>query len=249
LVLVRAVVMKLGSLAPVAVAAVVMAMVLDAASVGALELVPGGYGAGGPEAAGAPAPLDDERLAFGDGDGAAGLALDFTPRHGTGLWQGEAGATGADPGLRFDLTIRETPGAMLDQLGFGTGRGDFGNGADPSGQAGLTVGGAMRWSDWSIGGSLGRAQILGTDVDLMAASFGYGRITAEIGYGQSDGAATAATTAAPRDVLMLSTDLAAWSWLTLESDFALGSNPAADQDRGQDHEPVAVGRFGLRLNF
>jgi hypothetical protein len=48
---------------------------------------------------------------------------------------------------------------------------------------------------------------------------------------------------------MLSTDLAAWSWLTLESDFALGSNPAAERDRGQDREPVAVGRFGLRLNF
>ena len=102
----------------------------------------------------------------------------------------------------------------------------------------------MRWSDWSIGGSLGRAQILGADVDLMAASLGYGRVAAEIAYGQSD--ATAATTTAPRDVLMLSTDLAAWSWLTLESDFALGSNPAAERDRGQDREPVAVGRFGLR---
>ena len=243
--------MKLGSVAPVAVAAVILACVLDVTSAGALELVPGGYGAGGQEAAGAPAPRDDERLAFGSSDGGAatGLALDFTPRHGTGLWQGETGAADAHPGLRFDLTIRETPGAMFDQLGFGTGRRTFGDGADPAGQAGLSVGGAMRWSDWSIGGSLGRAQILGTDVDLMAASFGYGRVTAEIAYGQSDETATAATTTAPRDVLMLSTDLAAWSWLTLESDFALGSNPAADRDRGQDREPVAVGRFGLRLNF
>jgi hypothetical protein len=243
--------MKLGSFAPVAVAAAILACVLDATSVGALELVPGGYGAGGQGAAGAQAGPGDERLAFGnsDGDASAGLALDFTPRHGTGLWQGEAGAADADPGLRFDLTIRETPGAMFDQLGFGTGRRAFGDGADPAGQTGLTVGGAMRWSDWSIGGSLGRAQILGADVDLMAASFGYGRVTAEIAYGQSD-TAVATTATAPRDVLMLSTDLAAWSWLTLESDFALGSNPAADGDRGhQDREPVAVGRFGLRLNF
>src|SRR5688572_18557349 len=120
---VRAVVMKLGSVAPVAVAAAILASLLDATSVGALELVAGGYGAGGRGAAGAQAPPDEERLAFGnsDGDGAAGLALDFTPRHGTGLWQGEAGAADADSGLRFDLTIRETPGAMLDQLGFGTG--------------------------------------------------------------------------------------------------------------------------------
>ena len=242
--------MKLGSVVPVAVAAAILVSVLDATSVGALELVPGGYGAGGQEAAGAPVPHDNERFAFGNSDGgsAAGLALDFTPRHGTGLWQGEAGAPDADPGFRFDLTIRETPGAMFDQLGFGTARRTFGDGADPTGQAGLTVGGAMRWSDWSIGGSLGRAQILGTDVDLMAASFGYGRVTAEVAYGQSD-AASSSTATAPRDVLMLSTDLAAWSWLTLESDFALGSNPDADRDRGQDREPVAVGRFGLRLNF
>jgi hypothetical protein len=246
--------MKLGSLVPVAVAAVVLACALGATSVGALELVPGGYGAGGQGAADAGAPSSDERLAFGGSDGgagASGLALDFTPRHGTGLWQGGAGAADADPGLRFDLTIRETPGAMFDQLGFGTGRRPFGGGAEAGGQAGLTVGGAMRWSDWSVGGSLGRAQILGTDVDLMAASFGYGRVTAEIAYGQGDAAAgtAAATTNTPRDVLMLSTDLAAWSWLTLESDFALGSNPAADRDRGQEREPVAVGRFGLRLNF
>ena len=44
----------------------------------------------------------------------------------------------------------------------------------------LTVGGAMRWSDWSVGGGLGRAQVLGESVDLMAATLGYGRVTAEL---------------------------------------------------------------------
>jgi hypothetical protein len=42
---------------------------------------------------------------------------------------------------------------------------------------------------------------------------------------------------------MLSTDLAAWSWLTLESDLAVGtSEHRAD-------EGLAVGRLGVRLNF
>jgi hypothetical protein len=41
---------------------------------------------------------------------------------------------------------------------------------------------------------------------------------------------------------MLSTDLVAASWLTLESDVALGSSQA-------EEESVAVGRLGVRLNF
>ncbi len=41
----------------------------------------------------------------------------------------------------------------------------------PAAPAALTVGGAMRWSDWSVGGGLGRAQVLGEDVDLMAATW------------------------------------------------------------------------------
>ena len=91
-----------------------------------------------------------------------------------------------------------------------------------------------------------RAQVLGEDVDLMAATLGYGRVTAEVAYGQSD----VARRARPSDVLMLSTDLAAWSWLTLESDLALGSRSGTvDGDREQNREPVAAGRFGLRLNF
>jgi hypothetical protein len=103
----------------------------------------------------------------------------------------------------------------------------------------------MHWSDWTIGGGLGRAQVLGTDLDLMSASLGYGRVTAEIALGQSD----ASSVRQPRDVLMLSTDLAAWSWLTLESNLAVGSPPGVEGDRDRSREPVAAGRFGLRLNF
>ena len=103
----------------------------------------------------------------------------------------------------------------------------------------------MRWSDWTVGGGLGRAQVLGEDIDLMAATLGYGRVRAEVAYGQSE-----SIQGPPNEVLMLSTDLAAWSWLTLESDLALGARSSSvDGERDRNREPVAAGRFGLRLNF
>ena len=74
----------------------------------------------------------------------------------------------------------------------------------------------------------------------MAATLGYGRVRAELAYGQSQ-----AATGVPQDVLMLRTDLAAWSWLTLESDLALGSGATAERQETS----VAAGRVGLRLNF
>ena len=79
----------------------------------------------------------------------------------------------------------------------------------------------------------------------MAATLGYGRVRAELAYGQSQ-----AATGVPQDVLMLRTDLAAWSWLTLESDLALGSRSAnVDGSHDRNRDAVAAGRFGLRLNF
>ena len=104
----------------------------------------------------------------------------------------------------------------------------------------------MHWSDWSVGGGLGRAQVLGTDVDLMAATLGYGRVTRA----RSPWASRSRRGGAPQDVLMLSTDLAAWSWLTLESDLAVGSPSAASMATATataTRWPPA--RFGLRLNF
>ena len=53
-----------------------------------------------------------------------------------------------------------------------------------------------------------------------------------------------------RQLLLLRTDLAAWSWLTLESDLALGSRSAnVDGSHDRNRDAVAAGRFGLRLNF
>lgn len=208
----------------------------------ALELVPGGYGAGPDAPSIAVPPRGEGQVVSGDAGDSAGLAMDFTPRDGTGFW---AGPQSGDPAteLHFDLSVSGTPGVSAPELGFGASRDTLR--AAQSGSAALAVGGAMHWSDWSLGGGLGRAQIMGTDLDLMSASLGYGRVTAEIALGQSENA----TVGQPRDVLMLSTDLAAWSWLTLESNLAVGAPNAAEDDRDRSRDPIAAGRLGLRLNF
>lgn len=231
---------KLRFLFSVLTGVVVVAAMSFPSHVDALELVPGGYGAAPATAA----PVDDGHIDVGGATEAPSMALEFTPRGSTGLWSNPKDAAAGSSGLRFDLTVSGHPGA-LGGLGVGAasdGVRDPGRGAAPSA---LTVGGAMRWSDWSVGGGLGRARVLGEDVDVMSASLGYGRISAALSYGQSD-----TGQGQPNDVLMLSTDLAAWSWLTLESDLAVGSRQSAvDGERARSRESVAAGRFGLRLNF
>lgn len=200
----------------------------------ALELVPGGYGADTLAVDDVQA-MSSGRLEIGRAGGAAGMSLGFTPRHAAGGLTAELESGGP----RFDLTVRGGSG-VLDQLGLTEGPSVLVPMNGREGRSSLTVGGAMHWSAWSIGGGIGRADFLGTDVDLLSAFVGYGPLSAEIAFGQSTDPRSE-----PSDVLMLSTDLAAWSWLTLESDLAVGSR--VDPDR--HNESVAVGRFGLRLNF
>lgn len=205
----------------------------------ALELVAGGYGT---EPTDVPA-ASGEPVQLAGASAPAGLALDFTPRD-AGLWPatGRGDSTAAD--VRFGLTIHGSPDS-LDQLGLESAPGAPGRRGYVAATSALTVGGAMRWSDWSVGGGVGRAQILGEDVDVMSANLSYGRISTELAYGQGEPAQGGS-----KDVLMLSTDLAAWSWLTLESDLAVGTSPGSvDRERDRNSQPVAAGRFGLRLNF
>ena len=205
----------------------------------ALELVQGGYGTL-PEA---PARADAAPVGVDGLAGEPGLSLEFTPRASLSSWSADA-ADVDEPTLRFDLTVRSNASQPVRPLANGTSRDALRANAAPN-QSSLTVGGAMRWSDWSVGGGLGRAHVLGEDVDLMSATLGYGPVRAEIAFGQSQ-----ATAGVPQDVLMFSTDLAAWSWLTLESNLALGSRSApVDGARDRNRDSVASGRFGLRLNF
>ncbi|MFZ1425828.1 MAG: hypothetical protein WAS21_03550 [Geminicoccaceae bacterium] len=204
----------------------------------ALELVAGGYGTTPtdvPVASGEPVQLNGPSTPVG-------LALDFTPRDAS-LWPAGRGDSTA-PDMRFGLTVHGSPDS-LDQLGFESAPGAPGRRGHVAATSALTVGGAMRWSDWSVGGGVGRAQILGEDVGVMSANLSYGRISTELAYGQG-----ASAQGGSKDVLMLSTDLAAWSWLTLESDLAVGTSPGSvDRERDRNSQPVAAGRFGLRLNF
>jgi hypothetical protein len=211
-----------------------------AMSARALELVPGGYGQVAQSSA--PAPAGAVGVA---GPGAApGLSLEFTPRGSVSALSGSDVVDVDAPTLRFDLTVRaNAPQAALPPANATSHDALRASAASP--QSSLTVGGAMHWSDWSVGGGLGRAHVLGEDVDLMAATLGYGRVSAEIAYGQAQ-----PTAGVPQDVLMFSTDLAAWSWLTLESDLAVGARGASvDRPEDRNRDAVASGRLGLRLRF
>jgi len=209
---------------------------LPSTSAYALDMVAGGYGT---------APIeqqdgDTSSLELNQPTPESGMTLDFTPRSDAGLWMKPAGSD--EPSFSFGLTARGAPEA-LDRLNLGASYGPLGTEVRGGPPSALTVGGAMRWSDWSIGGGVGRAQVLGEDVSVMSAVLGYGRFSAGIAYGQAESNQSTAG-----NVVMLSTDLATWSWLTLESDLAVGSHQAG-VDREREGEPVAAGRFGIRLNF
>lgn len=219
-----------------ALVGIVVTCVSPTTPVHAFDLVPGGYAAPSQPIS----QRDSSAMAtfpdFGVSGAAPNMALDFTPRSSASLWSLESADQDNNGRLGFDLLITGEPNAAADRLGLGS----FGATpypTQPQRGGGLAIGGAMRWDAWSLGGSYGRAELLGADVDLMAASVGYGRINAQIAYGQS---ADSETT--PVDVLLFSTDLAAWSWLTLESDVAVGADRAKE-------ESVAAGRLGIRLNF
>lgn len=200
---------------------------LGAASASAVELVVGGYAAQFEEPR--PAAADPAMAGLEGGDLAGAMVVSFTPR-GAALPGGEPDERA--PTLRLELAAGgsdtlissdDTGPSWLDEPGAAK-LGD------------LSIGGALQWSEWSVGGGLARTALFGGDTGLVSATVGYGSLTASLGYGQSE-----RSDLPPLDVLMLSTDLGAWSWLTLESDMAVGSDGEAEQ--------MAVGRLGVRLNF
>lgn len=222
---------------PLAAALASVAAIPTAAS--AVELIEGGSGAASLLGTDAAAMLAADGALDETGDGTAVL-LDFTPR-GAGLVAGErAGA----PRIRFELGVADP--AAGNSLGDSLAGGDLGpSWLDEPGRDGerqLSLGGALSWSEWTVGGSIGRGALLAGGADLVSATVGYGSLTASLTYGQADGSAPGAGAAAGDDVLMLSTDLTAWSWLTLQSDLAVRSDKAED-------EQEAVGRLGVRLSF
>lgn len=160
-----------------------------------------------------------------------GLALEFTPRSAMAFLFGEQSGLSEDP-AELRLTLARDPAAFSRWEILDGSSGAAGDGA-------LEIGGALRWADWSLGSAYARTSLFGGEADLFSATLGYGPVSARLAYGQAEGTAASGDL----DVLMLSTDLAAASWLTLETDLAMG----APDDRSR--ETLAVGRFGIRLNF
>jgi hypothetical protein len=213
----------------VVVAATALVVGLSAMSAVAMDLVPGGYGAEG-AAIGDRAALTLRQNQFTASTENAGLTLDFTPRASGSLFSRPAAL---DEGSTTSLSLG-FEGRYGEELRLGT----IGlTGQSTAATDGLALGGALSVDEWEISGSVGRANLLGTDADVFSAGLGYGRVNARLVYGQLP----QSTSGVEGDLLMFSTDLAAWSGLTLEGDVAV-SDTLAD-------EPLTVGRIGLRLNF
>ena len=197
-------------------------------TVAAIEMRAGGFGAE-PEAFFArPSSGLHSRLTFG-GRGWGAALSGFTPRssglpvHASSL---ESAAYGLSLGIEsgwLDRLLRPVSTTATTGL-YGTDS--------------MIVGGALQLEDVAVMGGLGRAQLFGSTTDMVTAGLSYGRIRARFAYGQSG---TGSKVSSVRDVMMFSTDLAAWSWLTLEGDLAFGET-AGDGDQ-------AIGRLGVKLQF
>lgn len=211
------------------IAAAAVTLGLAGTSAAAMDLVPGGYGAE-VDAFRPAAPLAMQQRQFSSSVGGAGLTLDFTPRASGSLFS-QPSTIDSDGTASLSLGLRS---GYADQLRLGS-IGLSGPSTDPV--EGLAIGGALSINQWEVSGSVGRANLLGNDADVFAAGLGYGRVNARLVYGH----VPETTSGTGRDLLMLSTDLAAWSWLTLQGDVAVSETLA--------NEPLTVGRIGVRLNF
>lgn len=163
------------------------------------------------------------------------LRFGFTPRAGSALLL-EAGEEDRAPvGLQLGLGPAHAGLGRLDGLGLATLATPLGA---PTGEAGsgLAIGGALAWSGWTVGGTYATGAVSRGELDLWTGRLGYGPVTARLGYGQE-----ASVGRPERELWLFGTDLAAGSWLTLEGDLAVTTQP--------DREPTTVGRIGLRLNF
>lgn len=185
-------------------------------------------GAGGDAGAAAPAERFESRR------DAAALSFEFTPRNPLSLLFGESPVEAAEPAeLRFGMARDSIVASRFASLGSHDGA------VAPDAEMGaLEIGGALHIADWVVGSGYARTPLFGGEADMVSATLGYGPVQARLAYGQTE-----RQQSDTMDVLTLSTDLAAWSWLTLESDLALG---ASDDSAA---ESLAAGRVGIRLNF
>ncbi|MCS6779469.1 MAG: hypothetical protein NZ555_07200 [Geminicoccaceae bacterium] len=163
------------------------------------------------------------------------LRLGFTPRGGASFLF-DLGTSEDAPRLGLDLGLAPAASGFgrLDGLALLPAGRPLALGGEPEG--GLAVGGALAWSDLTLGGSFSSALIGRSELDLWSARVGYGPLAARLAYGQAQ-----APGGSERELWLFGTDLAARNWLTLEGDVGVTTQP--------DREPATTGRIGLRLNF
>ena len=202
---------------------------LGATAAAAQGLVAGGYGAEIGSAS-TVAPLTMQQRQFSSTSSAAGLTLEFTPRASGSLFsRPSTPSEETSTSLSFGLQGGYGEKLRLGSMGL--------TGQSSASSEGLAVGGALTVNQWEVFGAVGRANLLGTDADVFSAGVGYGRVNARLAYGQLP----QSTAGLGGDLLLFSTDLTAWSGLTLQGDVAVSDTLAS--------EPLTVGRIGVRLNF
>ncbi len=161
------------------------------------------------------------------------------------LATGPAPASVDEPGLVFAFTPRSRVWLTLgsdralrrstDRLALATPR-PGAAGAPGETRHGLVVGGAFATGGVVVGAFYARPEVGGVPGDLVGAGLRMGPLVARLGVVHPDPAAGEAG-----DILLFGTELAATSWLALESDFALGL--------GEADRSMAAGRIGIRVDF
>lgn len=153
----------------------------------------------------------------GDGDRSGTISFGFTPRGSS------------SERLRFDLSAAPLEAASQPRAISSASGGDAQN---------FVLGGALVWNDWTFNSTMlqlgdGRFQ-----TEIVGAGVAYGGISASLALAESE-----TPIGETRSSMLLSTDLAAWSWLTVEGDLAL-TGATTDRPEGD-----AAGRLGIRLSF
>ncbi len=189
----------------------------------AAELKLGGYAVEPPADAGAPASAP-ETVAPVEPD----MTLNFTPRMSGTLYNARPDG-GSNEGLRLAMGLDEhwTSVERMGALGF-----DY----DRTDKDEMMLGGALVLDRLAITTGLGRTKLFGTSADLVGAGFSYGPLSARVLLGEGGPEASV-----ERDIMMFSTDLNPYPWLSFQGDVALSED--------DDEESQAVGRLGVQLRF
>jgi len=130
--------------------------------------------------------------------------------------------------LRFDLTAAPLEVAPEPRAATSLDGGDDG----------FVLGGALVWNDWTFNSTMQQLSEGRFQTELVGAGVAYGGVAARLALAETE-----TPVGETRSTMLLSTDLAAWSWLTLEGDLAFTGRSEGRPDGD------AAGRFGIRLSF